>query len=143
MHWIVWIVGGVILAAAELFLPGLIALFLGGGGIVTGVLVYFGYLDNVISQLFAWVCISFALFFLFRDQVMKRFPSLEKRDAVTEDQVMIGKLVDVIEEITPENPGRVRVHQSSWKAVSSSTIRAGEKARIIARDQLILTVERA
>lgn len=143
MHWLVWIVGGLVVAFAELAIPGLIALFLGGGAVVTGVLVYFGWLDSIPSQLSAWICISLALFILFRDQVMKRFPSLEKRDAITEDQVMIGKIVPVIEQITPEKPGRVSVHQSSWKAVSSSTIEKGESARIIARDQLVLTVEKA
>ncbi|HNJ05913.1 MAG TPA: hypothetical protein PLB73_16750, partial [Leptospiraceae bacterium] len=102
MHWLVWIVGGLVEAFAELAIPGLIALFLGGGAVVTGVLVYFGWLDSISSQLSAWICISLALFLLFRDQVMKRFPSLEKRDAITEDQVMIGKIVPVIEQITPE-----------------------------------------
>jgi len=141
MHWAIWIVAGIVVALAELIIPGLIALFVGGGAVVTGILIAAGWLQDLTSQILCWLVVSLALFFLFREQIRKRFPSLERREAMTEDQVMLGKIVEVIEEIAPGKPGRVHLHQSSWKAVSDHAISVGKKVRIIRRDHMHLTVE--
>lgn len=143
MHWLVWVIGGLVVALAELVIPGLIALFLGAGAVITGLLVLAGFLQDLGSQLLAWIFFSFVLFFLFRDRIMKYFPALESKDARTEDQVMTGKIVEVIEDITPERPGRVHVHDTSWQAISRHAVQAGSKVKITSREGLILTVEPA
>jgi len=143
MYWLIWVIGGLALALAEIVVPGLIALFLGVGGVITGLLVLAGLLQDLGSQLLAWLFISFVLFFLFRDRIMKYFPALESKDARTEDQVMTGKIVEVIEDITPQRPGRVHVHDTSWQAISRDAVTKGSKVRIISREGLILTVEPA
>lgn len=143
MHWLIWVIGGIVLALAELVLPGLIALFLGAGAVVTGLLVLGGFIPDLIYQLLAWIFLSFAFFFLFRDRIMKYFPALESRDMRTEDQVMTGKIVEVTEDIEPARPGRVHVHDTSWQAVSRHSLKAGSKVRITGREGLILTVEPA
>ena len=143
MHWLIWVIGGLAVALAELVVPGLIALFLGAGAVITGVLVLAGFLQDLGSQLLAWLFFSFVLFFLFRDRITKYFPALESKDARTEDQVMAGKIVEVIEDITPQRPGRVHVHDTSWQAVSKLPVNAGSKVKILSREGLILTVEPA
>ncbi|MCE9596374.1 MAG: NfeD family protein [Spirochaetia bacterium] len=143
MHWIIWVVGGVGLALLEILVPGLVSLFLGVGAVITGLLIAAGWLQDLVTQIFAWIIISLGLFLLFRGQVYKYFPAFERKDAITEDDVMLGKIVEVVEAIEPDNPGRVHVHQSSWKAVATQSIAVGEKVRIVRRDQMTLNVERA
>lgn len=143
MHWIIWVVGGILLALLEIVVPGLVSLFLGLGAVVTGILIACGWLQDLVTQIFAWVLISLGLFLLFRGQVYKYFPALEKKEALSEDDIMLGKIVEVVEAIEPENPGRVHVHQSSWKAVAGQSIGVGKRVRIVKRDQMTLTVEPA
>jgi len=54
---------------------------------------------------------------------------------------MIGEIVQVIYEITPENPGTVKYHGEYWGARSNSTLKPGVTGRVIAKDGPLLVVE--
>jgi len=139
--WI-WIVLGVVLIVSEFFVPGLIVIFFGVSAVITGIVSYFGLIQGISLQFFFWAVLSFVLLILLRAQVKKWFPSLEAYEPANADRDMIGREVEVIEDVGDEsNPGRIRYLGTSWKAASSGgVIRAGEKAKITGRDNLLLYI---
>ena len=53
----------------------------------------------------------------------------------------VGKVAEVTERITPDNPGRVRYQGTTWKAISyTETFDPGEKVQIIKEENLTLIV---
>jgi membrane protein implicated in regulation of membrane protease activity len=53
----------------------------------------------------------------------------------------LGEMVEVLEAITPEKPGRVRYRGSSWKAVSlTESFSTGDRAEVVESSGLTLTV---
>ncbi len=140
LPWI-WIAAGAVMIVAEFAVPGLILIFFGIAAVLTGILASFGILTDVVSQAFFWAISSFVLLLLLRSQVKRFFPAFERYEPADEIEGMKGRIVDVMEEITPENPGRVSFQGSSWIACSSAPIAAGGKAKITGRDNLVLYVE--
>ncbi len=141
MRWI-WIGGGVLLVLLEFAIPGLVVIFFGVGAILTGVLVAFGLLDTLTSQFMMWILASAVLFFGLRGQIQRWFPALERYVPPADNLEILGSVAQVIETITPDEPGRVRFQGTTWKAVSRSTrIEAGQTVKITGRDNLILYVQ--
>jgi membrane protein implicated in regulation of membrane protease activity len=65
--------------------------------------------------------------------------SFERTD---EDEVMIGKVVEVVEDIAPDGaPGRVGYQGTTWEAFSQSRIEKGQFVKIVERKNLTLIVE--
>lgn len=138
-----WLGLGVVLMLAEFFLPGIIAVFFGAGGILTALFVALGYLQTFPQQVFFWVLSSFILLMILRRQVRRWFPALESYNPYEEDKDIAGREVEVVEDIVPgESTGRVRFQGTTWSATSDTPIAAGEKARVMSRENLLLTVER-
>ncbi len=138
-----WLGLGIVLFVSEFFLPGIIAVFFGAGGILTALFVALGYLQTLPQQLFFWVLSSFILLMVLRGQVRRWFPALESYTPYEEDKDIAGREVEVIEDIIPgETTGRVRFQGTTWKATADTLIPAGEKARVMSRENLVLTVER-
>lgn len=138
----VWLGIGVVLIVSEFALPGLVAIFLGIGALLTGGLVFLGYLETIPYQLFFWLLSSTILLFTLREQFRKFFPSLSSFERTDEDEVMIGKVVEVVEDIAPDGaPGRVRYQGTTWEAFSQSRIEKGQFVKIVERKNLTLIVE--
>lgn len=141
---IIWLVLGAVFILLEFVVPGLIIVFLGMGALIVAALAHFGIIQFITYQVLSWAALSLILLLVLRNRFAAIFPSLETRGYKREDEEIIGMSVDVVRDVSPENEnGQVRLHGVIWKArsVSEETIRAGEKARIIKRDNLLLIVE--
>ncbi len=144
---------GVIFFIAEALTPPTFGLFTIAGlvSFILGGLIMFGkggggiYLINseTFSSLRIIIIVTgvlLALFFLFGMAAVIR---AHRRKPETGQEEMIGAVGKVVEDLDPE--GLVKVRGELWKAVSAdgSTIKVGEKVRVVRMDGLTLIVERA
>jgi membrane protein implicated in regulation of membrane protease activity len=133
-----WMIGGIILLAAEILAPGFFLVFIGAAALATGVFaLLFGL--GLPAQL-----ALFALYALLAVIVGRRFyantanesssPLLNNRAAQ-----LVGRVVTVVEVIDGDG-GRVRVGDSEWSARGGPGA-AGDKVRITGVEGNCLIVE--
>lgn len=140
--WI-WLIAGIVLIATELFLPGLVVSFLGGAAIIVAVLRWFGLIPGLMESFTVWFVTSIVLLLGLRHFVLKWVPSESSFDLTDEDVDAVGSVVDVVETVSDSNQqGRIRFAGTTWPAVTrEGTLLAGQKARLLYRDNLVWVVE--
>jgi membrane protein implicated in regulation of membrane protease activity len=136
----VWGLSGLILIAAEMLVPGFVIFFFGSGALLTALAAAlfppvgasFG-LQGLIWGISSVVSLVF---------LRKRFSRIFRGTVLNRERVEdLGETAEVIERITPDEPGRVRYRGTSWKAVSyTETFEAGEKVSIVQEDGLTMVV---
>lgn len=137
LHW-VWLTLGVLLAAAEMVVPGVYLLWLGLAAIITGALTWA--LDlSVPLQIIDFASISLiaaysARRFLADSPIESSDPLLNRRGAR-----MIGQTAVVVQAIE-HGGGRVRLGDSEWIA-HGPTAAPGERVMITGTDGAVLLVE--
>ncbi len=112
-----WILLGLVLVGAEMFIPGFVVFFFGIGAVLTGIITaILPFLKNSFSfQGLLWI-VSAAFFMGF---FRKKFADVFKGTILNrKPDTNVGQSAEVIEPVTPENPGRVKYQGTSWKAVS-------------------------
>jgi membrane protein implicated in regulation of membrane protease activity len=133
-----WMIGGVILLAAEILAPGFFLLFIGAAALATGVFaLLFGL--GLPAQL-----ALFALYALLAVIAGRRFYANADSDSsspLLNNRVaqLVGRVVTVVEPIEADN-GRVRVGDSEWNARGGPAV-AGDRVRITGVDGNCLIVE--
>ena len=140
----IWFAVGLLLCAAEFLLPGLVAIFMGLASIAVGILRWVGLIEGLPESFFAWMITSVLMVLVFRKAAMKWFPAESEDDSFDEQADAYGKGVDIIDDIQEgNNKGRIRFQGTSWPATCvNGTIAAGQKARIVYRDNLDWVVEK-
>ncbi|MCB1306676.1 MAG: NfeD family protein [Leptospiraceae bacterium] len=140
----IWMGLGVVLIISEFGIPGAVVIFLGMGAILTGGLAYVGLLPSLEMQFLFWAVSSLIFVILLRNQVKRLFPALERYSPANEDDIAIGRTVDVLKDVQPHNEdGRVRYQGTSWRARSlDRMIPTGDRAKIAGRENLLLLVTR-
>ena len=75
---------------------------------------------------------------------MSYYPSDTKTKDVNEDNEVIGTIVNLLEDISGKQKGRIKHSGSTWPATSENgeEIRAGEKVKIVGRDNLTWIVKK-
>lgn len=140
---VVWIIVGVLLILTELMATSIVAVFLGIGAIVTGVLLYFGVIESFAAQAVVFGVVSLSSLVLAR----KRFKAIfggftaDAGEQSTQFQRDIGERVTVLADFE-QGAGRVTLNGVAWNAVSSDDLKAGEVAWVIANEGINLTVSR-
>lgn len=140
----IWFIGGALLMAAELLLPGGIIFFLGLGATLVSLLLYFGVLEGWIQAFTAWFIGSLVLLFGLRGVVQRIIPAQINRGKTDEDLDAYGQRAEVCERIPIDGTGRIAFRGSTWTAKSHSNdqvIEIGTPVRIAFRDNLIWVVE--
>lgn len=139
----VWLLGGLLLAVSELAVPGMVVVFLGCAAMVVGLLRYLGVVESLGVSLALWMTGSVGLLLGVRKSVMRFFPSDSQYHPHRPDVEALGHVVDVLEDIPTEGtPGRIRYEGTTWEALSEGEpIKAGSKARLLVRDNLVWRVE--
>jgi len=138
----VWLIGGALLALLELVLPGLVSLFLGLAALAVAGLIRLGLVDSWSSAMTAWFALSIAFVMGLRGFVARLVPGATEKGQTDEDLLAAGQLVDVVEGVGVETPGRIRFGGTTWPARSMAAfIPAGQKARIAFRDHTSWVVE--
>ncbi|MFB6099168.1 MAG: NfeD family protein, partial [Salinibacter sp.] len=134
--------GGLALMLLETLVPGGIAFFLGIGGLVVGGLRAVGFLLDPLTALVTWIFLSSGLTIALRPLVL-RFVQGETSLGITdEDAEAMGQTVEVVEEVGPEEPGRIRFRGATWDARTlEGTLPKGAEAQLLYRDNLTWVVE--
>ena len=136
----VWAVLGLLMIGAELFVPGLVIVFFGIGGLLTAALavVVPGVHSSMVIQVLSWLG-GTALSFVFLRRRLSRL--FRGREIAHDGSAVAGKKATVTERIEPERPGRVRLEGTSWAAASHGGIyEPGETVEIVGQDGLTLYV---
>ena len=138
----IWIVAGVVLAVLELFVPGMVLVFLGSGALLVALLIWMGLVQTWMASLTTWFIASLVLLLVLRSFFQKFMTGDEERQSTDEDADAYGEVVDVVEEIHPGSEGRIRYRGTTWQAACyDETLVAGSKAKIVFRENLIWIVE--
>jgi membrane protein implicated in regulation of membrane protease activity len=133
-----WMIGGVILLAAEILAPGIFLIFVGAAAVATGVFaLLFGL--GLPAQL-----ALFALYTVIAVMIGRRFyanSNTDSSDPLLNDRAarLVGRVVTVVETVD-NGGGRVRVGDSEWSARGGPAA-AGERVRVTGVDGKCLTVE--
>ncbi len=123
---IVWIVCGVVLAALEILIPGLVVIWFGIAAVVTGIVAFF--IPNQYVQFGVFVVLSGALVLL--SQRIARRITRPEPEPVGANR-MPGAVGVVIAEINPPAAGRVKVDGDEWRAEAAAPIPAGTRVRVL------------
>lgn len=138
-----WFILGVILLIVEAMHTGVLAVFFALGAWVTAVLMWLGVVESSWAELAAFLIVSVASLLLLRNEMRKWLTGLRHpagEDAALDD--FTGHLATVIEAIEPgKNNGKVEFRGSHWAARSERLIAKGTVVKIVARDNLTLSVQ--
>ncbi len=141
---IIWLLAGIVLIFAEMFIPGLVIAFFGGGAMVAALTTWMGVTVSLATQLFVFIVTSILLLLFLRTYFKKIFfGKLQGEEDIQNFNVEIGKVVPVVEYIDPgEVGGKVRYQGTTWIARSKEKIAPGESVRIVGCDNITLIVEK-
>lgn len=136
-HW-AWLAIGLVLAAAEMAVPGFFLIWLAGAAIVTGLLAW------AVPLSLAWQIVIFAVLALVAVFSGRRF--LAANPVVSADPLMndrggrlVGEVVVVTQAIN-DGSGRVRQGDSEWLAKGPDA-EPGTRMRVSGHNGTVLLVE--
>lgn len=117
----------------EFLFPGVAALL-----VALAVMVLPGFESSFLLQMITWVTLSFVSLVFLRKRFKKAFVGKEIGE---ERDEFSGQKAEVLEQIAPGRPGRVKFQGTSWTAISDTEILgAGLEVEILAKEGLTLTV---
>ena len=133
-----WMIGGVLLLAAEIMLPGVFLVWIGIAAIVTGVFAL------LLGIGLAGQLGLFALYAVLAVMIGRRFygvKDVDADDAMLNEPAarLVGRRVTVVQAVD-EDSGRVRVGDSEWTA-RGGPAEPGDRVRITGVDGNCLIVE--
>ena len=134
----VWIIAGLVLAVLEMIVPGMVIIWFGIAGVVTGILAFFVHNQYVQFSVFA---ILSGLMVIFSQRIARRITHAEPE--LVGANRWVGTIGRVIADIRPPEFGRVKVHGEEWRATATREIPAGATVRVVAVAGTHLEVESA
>lgn len=134
----VWIIGGLIIAALEMIVPGFVIIWFGVAAVATGILALF--VRNTYVQLGTFAVLSGLLVFL-AQWISRRITRPEPEP--TGANRMPGAVGVVVQEIVPGEVGRVKVIGEEWRAEANVALAPGRRIRVLRVDGTRLIVEPA
>ena len=133
-----WIIAGLVLTVLEMIVPGLVIIWFGIAGVVTGILAFF--VHNQFVQFSVFVVLS-GLMVVFSQRIARRITHAEPE--LVGANRWVGTNGRVIADIKPPEFGRVKVHGEEWRATATCEIPAGGTVRVVAVAGTHLEVESA
>ena len=138
LGWL-WLIGGVLLLAAEVVAPGFFLIFIGAAAILTGVIALALGL-SLAPQLAIFAIVAFlSVRILGRRFYQSKYDV--SSDPMLNDRVarLLGKVVTVVQPVNADG-GRVRVGDSEWSARGGPAA-VGDRVRIVDIEGNCLKVE--
>lgn len=137
-----WIIAGIVLLIAEVFIPGFAVAALGLAGIVTGLAALYG--AGLNGQLLIFAVTSLFVFITIRPLVLKY---LDRRDVQvqTNAEALVGRMAIVSERIDPQaHTGRVDVFGDNWRAIAvdNAVCEPGQRVEVVRVEGTKLFVKR-
>ncbi|MGW6189917.1 NfeD family protein [Bacillus cereus] len=136
--WVIWFIIAGILFIAEMLSITFYMLWLGIGAVVGGLIALFAP-DALFLQVAVGAIVSLTLTF-FTKRISKNFR--EAKGFTDTVDKLVGKKGIVMQTITSEVNGIVKVDGDTWTAISDTPIDAGEKVVVIQRHSTILQVKK-
>jgi membrane protein implicated in regulation of membrane protease activity len=140
---VIWSSLGLILMLAEIIIPGGIVVLLGAACLLVASALGLGIVEGLIQSLTLWFILSIVLLLSFRHITQRLVGGDSHVDNTDEDIDLYNQIALVKEDVGPgEHQGRVTFAGSDWPALGDgSKILAGQKVRIICRENIALIVE--
>lgn len=130
---------------AEILTPGFVMFFFGLSAVSVGALIMV--LPENFDPGLKWQLALFSLFSLVYLVTLRRYvKSVFFGDTAAGnslDDGVTGRFGEVVAALAPGVPGRVKVGDAEWDAVSSAAVASGAKVKVLSRNNLTLTVEAA
>lgn len=138
---LVWIIIGVVLIITELMATSIIAVFLGIGAIVTGLLLQAGIIESTAAQYLVFSIVSLIMLLTARGKMTRWFHGFtadrgEHGTVFTKD---LGERVTVHSDFN-QGAGRVILNGVQWDARSEEDLKQGDVAYVIKNEGIHLTV---
>lgn len=135
-----WLVLGLLLVIAEIFIFGAVLIWLGVAALIVGVLVFFIPALIWIPSLLVWSVLSVALigaFHLYRKNNPAKVmaPTINRRG-----EQYVGRHFTLTKDIV-NGTGELHVDDTRWKIVSDHDLPAGSKVKVLAVEGTSLRVE--
>ncbi len=142
---VIWGTTGLFLMLAELIIPGGIVVFLGLSAILVSASLQLGLIDNLMQAFTLFFVSSIVLLLAFRNVGQKMVGGDSTIENTDENLDVYGHQVKVIETIGPgTKQGRIEFQGTEWTALGDGgEIKAGQKAKIICRENISYVVEKA
>lgn len=137
----IWLIAAIVLMISEFVIPGFIILFFGIGALAASAVAFFTE-ATLTTQGWVFIIVSVLSLVLGRrcfKTVLHGKLEVARGDA--DDDGIVGSVVQVTAAIEPPVAGAVEVHGATWKAVATRSIPAGSSVKVVARDNITLTVE--
>lgn len=137
-----WFFASVLFIAAELVVPGQVAMGLGMGGLVVSLGLWLGLIESWPSAIVVWLFAA-PPFVLAMRAVFHRFmPGEIETVSTDEDAPLMGRVVMVVDVNETGTEGRVAFGDSSWPAISAEgRLEPGLPAQLLMRDGLYWVVK--
>ncbi|EMI9088347.1 NfeD family protein [Bacillus cereus group sp. RP37] len=136
--WVIWFIIAGILFIAEMLSITFYMLWLGIGAVVGGLIALF-VPEALLLQVIAGAIVSLTLTF-FTKRISKNFR--EAKGFTDTVDMLVGKKGIIMQAITNETNGIVKVDGDTWTAIADDPIDAGEKVIVIKRNSTILQVKK-
>jgi|SRR5690554_861930 len=140
---IIWIIVGILLVLSELLATSIVAVFIGVGAIVTGILLQTGIIESQTAQFIVFGCVSLGSLLLVRKRCKKWFVGFTTDQSSEQQQFhqSIGDRV-VVKTAFNQGHGRVVLNGVQWDARSEDELAAGDVAWVIKNDGITIHVSR-
>ncbi|HMY11207.1 MAG TPA: NfeD family protein [Turneriella sp.] len=137
-NFLYWVIGGAVLVLLEFLVPGLVVVFLGLGALLTGGVLYLGWIKEPVALLAFFGFSSILMLATLRRFVMRFYPSDSERVEADEDKLLIGQKATVISTVYPSDfSGRIRFSGTTWSARSEGgEITEGAEVVIVGRENI-------
>ncbi len=138
-----WLYAGAALMFLELIVPGFVIFFFGLSAATVGfICLAMGDAFSATWQLIAFSAFSIAYLVGLRRWLKVLFKGYTETSHTDLGSPYVGRVGKVTVDITPPLAGRVEIGDAEWSAVATETILAGDSVKVIAQDNLTLTVKR-
>jgi membrane protein implicated in regulation of membrane protease activity len=137
----IWALLGILLTAGEVLAPGFVIFFFGIGALLNAALTALVPFirSNIPLQILLWLASSVASLGALRKYFAKAFKG--KLISGLDDTEVIGMQAVVVEEISPDRPGRIRFQGTTWTAQSfDERLPVGKTVEILRKEGLTFTV---
>ncbi|WP_410982302.1 NfeD family protein [Bacillus cereus] len=136
--WVIWFIIAGILFIAEMLSITFYMLWLGIGAVVGGLIALFAP-EALFLQVVVGAIVSLTLTF-FTKRISKNFR--EAKGFTDTVDKLAGKKGIILQAITNEENGIVKVDGDTWTAISDVPIAAGERVIVIKRNSTVLHVKK-
>jgi len=137
---LIWFLLGLVLFLLELVIPGFFIFFFGLGAWVTALICLIGE-PSTNLQIIIFAVVSVLSLVALRKMMQKKFFYHDENLSDRVEDEFTGKDATAIEDFSSENTGKVEFKGTSWKAESSTQVKAGQTVIIKSKEDFKLKVE--